>query len=1342
MAELKAVINLEDNFSAQIKAAIDNTDIFKQAVSGAKNEVNNFANQNFTATITAKDEVTDKIAKIKETMEGFHSGNFEATIMAKDEATEQISKTKKALSDIKKSVLTTIGAKDEASSHIATIRKNAEDLVKKNYRLEFNAIDKTKSVIKSVTDSIFSLKTLAAGIILGGTAKEGFDWTIKNSMENENYLATLQTVLHSEDKGKEALKWSYNDAASTPFDAKQVVAGVTQLSTSGLDYEKYLNPLGDAAAAMNKPLEQAIFAMSKLKSGQLGMAVDMFRDFGISNQDWTGAGAKFAKNGEMIGVTPQQAVDMVTKIINDKYGGLMDRKSSTADGMLSNMGDSISSVGRGLAGIDSEGQMMEGGLFDNFKKQLANIAPILDGFKNSNAFTKLQTDIGNLATIGGEKLTSFLEGFKDPEIIQKYEDTFSSFIDGLKEGANTAIVFGKAVFTVGSELKPVFDLIIAHPNIFLGLFAGFEVGKGAFTVMQIFKDVKKEIPGAVEAVKSFGNAFGGVFKDVGIFLKNNPIIIAITATVAVVTLLYEAWTNDWGGIREKTEYAVNIIKEKFDTFKKFVIDLKDNGLAKIKESFDNLKNTIIEFKDNAVAKAHDKLDDFKKSLEDNKGKIEAVSAVLGTIFGPALLVTGTRAAIAGGQIAAQFIANVIKTGTEAAINGARVTASFVASMIESGIEAVASGAKITASFIAGMARAGTEAVISGIKITASFIGSITKAGIEAVTAGGRIAISLIGSLLRLSAQAIITATAITGSLITSLVSYAAQGWKTIASIALTTGAWVAQKVVLLGTTVATYALEAAQWALNVAMDANPIGIVILAIGALGLAIYEGIKHWQDIRDWIMKVWDIIDNNPILKFISFALNPLGTAIMECVTHWNEITGAIKGAWDWLTSWVDKWNGTKLDDKNVTINKTVNSKGDTSDGDNAGKNALGTSFWKGGLTWVGEKGPELIDLQKGAKVYDNRTSMNMVNGIDNNPDIINSLPTNFSKAGEDIPTSLAKGIKRTSDVATDSITKMSEDVLKTFGTGITDNSKYATKATDEVSTSIQDVFGTLAKQSNPLGKNVSDGLKEGMQSSTSDVTEMAKTLTDKVIETFKTGFDIHSPSRILHIIGGHVMQGFINGMGSKDVKAFADKHVKSVIGAFGSAVNLPGGVSDWLTKALMATGTPLNWLPGLQKLVMAESGGDPNEVNNQSVGGEYATGLLQTLPSTFKEYMQKGMNNILNPVDNASAAINYIKSRYGDVYNTPLFKGGSYVGYATGTEFATPGYHWVGEKGPELMKFNGGEKVINHKDSQKAIGGNKFYIKVNIEGNAIGNEELFDQCGEHIADKILTVLETNV
>jgi TP901 family phage tail tape measure protein len=114
--------------------------------------------------------------------------------------------------------------------------------------------------------------------------------------------------------------------------------------------------------------------------------------------------------------------------------------------------------------------------------------------------------------------------------------------------------------------------------------------------------------------------------------------------------------------------------------------------------------------------------------------------------------------------------------------------------------------------------------------------------------------------------------------------------------------------------------------------------------------------------------------------------------------------------------------------------------------------------------------------------------------------------------------------------------------------------------------------------------------------------------------------------------------------------------------------PGAVQDWLLAAIGLTGVGQDWLSGLYRLVMAESGGDPHSYNSTPVGSEHAEGLLQTLPSTFAAHALPGHGDIWNPIDNAAAAIRYIIGRYGTVYNTPLFRGGPYAGYVRGGIFA--------------------------------------------------------------------------
>jgi tape measure domain-containing protein len=58
-----------------------------------------------------------------------------------------------------------------------------------------------------------------------------------------------------------------------------------------------------------------------------------------------------------------------------------------------------------------------------------------------------------------------------------------------------------------------------------------------------------------------------------------------------------------------------------------------------------------------------------------------------------------------------------------------------------------------------------------------------------------------------------------------------------------------------------------------------------------------------------------------------------------------------------------------------------------------------------------------------------------------------------------------------------------------------------------------------------------------------------------------------------------------------------------------------------------------------------------------------------------------------------------------------------GHALGTGNSSPGYFWVGEKGPELMRFRGGEKVLSHEQSIRATSGGSggMNIKLTVNGN---------------------------
>lgn len=79
------------------------------------------------------------------------------------------------------------------------------------------------------------------------------------------------------------------------------------------------------------------------------------------------------------------------------------------------------------------------------------------------------------------------------------------------------------------------------------------------------------------------------------------------------------------------------------------------------------------------------------------------------------------------------------------------------------------------------------------------------------------------------------------------------------------------------------------------------------------------------------------------------------------------------------------------------------------------------------------------------------------------------------------------------------------------------------------------------------------------------------------------------------------------------------------------------------------TPQN-VQDLMYIAQHESSGEPGAVNgwdSNAKAGHPSEGLMQMIGPTFQANMKSGYGDIMNPLDNAIAAINYMNSKYGGV-----------------------------------------------------------------------------------------------
>lgn len=121
----------------------------------------------------------------------------------------------------------------------------------------------------------------------------------------------------------------------------------------------------------------------------------------------------------------------------------------------------------------------------------------------------------------------------------------------------------------------------------------------------------------------------------------------------------------------------------------------------------------------------------------------------------------------------------------------------------------------------------------------------------------------------------------------------------------------AQEIVSAG---ATKAAAAAQWLLNAAMEANPLGLVVIAIIALVAALILAWKHSDTFRrivtgafhgvmaagaaafGWIKDHWKLL--------LAIITGPFGAAVIFVLSHWKQISAGAGQAVDWIK---DRWNG---------------------------------------------------------------------------------------------------------------------------------------------------------------------------------------------------------------------------------------------------------------------------------------------------------------------------------------------------------------------------------------------------------------------------------------------------
>ena len=158
---------------------------------------------------------------------------------------------------------------------------------------------------------------------------------------------------------------------------------------------------------------------------------------------------------------------------------------------------------------------------------------------------------------------------------------------------------------------------------------------------------------------------------------------------------------------------------------------------------------------------------------------------------------------------------------------------------------------------------------------------------------------------------------------------------------------------------ATAALTAAQWALNAAFVATPIGWIVLGLAAVvaaGVALY---KNWDTVKAKAGEVWNSIKT---------AFGGIRDSIVNAFSAAKE---KVAGFFSWLNQKIES----------VPILGSIYKGGKNAVSwvaDHLDGNAMGTPYWRGGYTRVNERGGEIMNLPSGTQIIPHDVSVKAAGG----------------------------------------------------------------------------------------------------------------------------------------------------------------------------------------------------------------------------------------------------------------------------------------------------------------------------------------------------------------------------
>lgn len=246
--------------------------------------------------------------------------------------------------------------------------------------------------VKSALKWGASIIGLTGGLGAGGAIKMGME----TSINLEAYRTMLETATKDFEKTNKLMKNAELLSISTPFSPEEVIQATATLESYGIDNERWLARIADAAGATNTTMEQATEAVKDILSKNefetmesLGISKEMI--IAAAEQKY-GKNKVFNKQGQVKDKQEEKLKIVLEEIMVSKFDGGAEKLSQTVKGLWSTITGSINMGLAKILGMEN-GLIKTGSILDIIKNKMQLISEVLLKWESDGTLDKAAKEV-------------------------------------------------------------------------------------------------------------------------------------------------------------------------------------------------------------------------------------------------------------------------------------------------------------------------------------------------------------------------------------------------------------------------------------------------------------------------------------------------------------------------------------------------------------------------------------------------------------------------------------------------------------------------------------------------------------------------------------------------------------------------------------------------------------------------------------------------------------------------------------------------------------------------------------------------------------------------------------